>query len=206
MTMPSGSPPPAPMLVPRFFVKQRITLMVNRYEVVAANPDGTEGHLLALAEQKRMKLKEEVIFFADEAKSRAVFSFKARQRLDVHAEHDVLDEGGRPLGSFSKQFGASLLRSTWTLGAPGLQAVGRERRPAIAILRRVWDLIPYLGEVWVPFVFHFDFVDTASGAVVMVSERQKAIRDRYTVTVPDNRLDFRVAASMAVALDALQSR
>jgi hypothetical protein len=41
---------------------------------------------------------------------------------------------------------------------------------------------------------------------VLVSERQKAIRDRYTVTVPDPRLDFRVAASMAVALDALQSR
>jgi hypothetical protein len=58
----------------------------------------------------------------------------------------------------------------------------------------------------VPFVFHFDFVDTATGAPVMTSERQKAIRDRYTVRVPDPRLDFRVAASMAVALDALQSR
>jgi len=206
VTTPPGHQPPAPMLVPRFFVKQRITLMVNRYEVVAANPDGTEGHLLAFAEQKRMKLKEEVTFFADESRSRAVFSFKARQRLDVHAEHDVFDEYGNVLGSFSKQFGASLLRSTWNLSAPGLQSVGRERRPVIAILRRVWDVIPYIGDVWVPFVFHFDFLDSASGAVVLVSERQKAIRDRYDVTVPDPRLDFRVAASMAVALDALQSR
>jgi len=206
VTMPSGQQPPTPMVVPRFFVKQRITVMVNRYEIVAANPDGTEAHLLAYAEQKRMKLKEEVTFFADESRSRAVFSFKARQRLDVHAEHDVFDEFGNALGSFSKQFGASLLRSTWNLSAPGLQAVGRERRPAIAVLRRIWDFIPYLGEVWVPFVFHFDFVDTASGGTVLVSERQKAIRDRYEVTVPDARLDFRVAASMAVALDALQSR
>jgi uncharacterized protein YxjI len=194
------------MVVPAFFVKQRITLMVNRYEVLAANPDGTEGQLLALAEQKRMKLKEEVVFYADEAKSRRVFSFKARQRLDVSAEHDVLDEYGNPLGMFSKQFGASLLRSTWNLSAPGVDAVGRERRPVIAILRRVWDLIPYVGDVWVPFVFHFDFVDTRTGAAVLVSERQKTIRDRYSVTVPDPRLDFRVAASMAVALDALQSR
>jgi uncharacterized protein YxjI len=197
---------PAPMVVPRFFVKQRITVMVNRYEIVAANPDGTEGHLLAFAEQKRMKLKEEVTFYADPSRSRAVFSFKARQRLDVHAEHDVFDEYGTAIGSFSKQFGASLLRSTWNLSAPGLQAVGRERRPVIAVLRRIWDLIPYIGDIWVPFVFHFDFVDTASGAVVLVSERQKAIRDRYEVTVPDPRVDFRVAASMAVALDALQSR
>jgi hypothetical protein len=33
------TPPP----VNRFFVRQKITLMVNRYEVLAANLDGTEG-------------------------------------------------------------------------------------------------------------------------------------------------------------------
>jgi len=198
--------PSAPMVVPAFFVKQRITVMVNRYEVRAVAPDGGEGQLLAFAEQKRMKLKEEVEFFADESRTRRVFSFRARQRLDVHAEHDVLDESGVPLGSFRKQFGASLLRSTWDLSVPGLQAVGQERRMSVAVLRRVWDLLPYVGDVWVPFVFHFDFTDTATGRPVMVSERQKAVRDRYTVTVPDPRLDFRVAASMAVALDALQSR
>jgi uncharacterized protein YxjI len=206
MASPSAYPPPAPMLVPLFFVKQRITVMVNRYEILAANPDGSEGNLLAFAEQKRMKLKEEVNFYADEAKTRRVFSFKARQRLDVHAAHDVFDEQGVPLGMFSKDFGASLLRSTWHLSAPGLEAVGKERRLFIAILRRIWDFIPYIGDVWVPFVFHFDFVDTSTGQTVMVSERRKSIRDRYTVTVPDPRLDFRVAASMAVALDALQSR
>ncbi len=87
-----------------------------------------------------------------------------------------------------------------------MEARGQERRPVIAILRRVWGLIPYIGEVWVPFVFHFDFVDVVSGEPVLVSERRKSVRDRYVVTVPDARLDFRVAASMAVALDALQSR
>ena len=211
MTVPPGSPlppgsQPAAMVVPAFFVKQRITMMVNRYEVLAANPDGSEGQLLALAEQKRMKLKEEVVFYADESRNRRVFSFKARQRLDVGAQHDVYDEYGTAIGMFSKQFGASLLRSTWNLSAPGLEAVGQERRPAIAILRRVWNVLPVVGDIPVPFVFHFDFVDTATGATVLVSERQKAIRDRYTVTVPDPRLDFRVAAAMAVALDALQSR
>jgi hypothetical protein len=116
------------MVVPAFFVKQRITLMVNRYEVIAANPDGSEGPMLAFAEQKRMKLKEEVVFYADASKSRPVFRFKARQRLDVAAQHDVYDEYGTPIGSFGKQFGASLLRSTWKLSAPGIDAVGRERR------------------------------------------------------------------------------
>ena len=202
----STSPDAAPMVVPRFFVRQKITLMVNRYQILESRADGSEGSLLAFAEQKRWAFKEHVTFYANEAKSRPVFAFKARQRLDVHAGHDVLDAQGQPLGYFKKEFGASLLRSTWRMFAPGLEARGQERRLSIAILRRVWDLIPYLGDIWIPFVFHFDFVDTASGQLVMSSERQKTIRDRYRVTVPDPRLDFRVAASMAVALDALPSR
>lgn len=210
MTMPPVPQQPtgeaAVMYVPKFFVKQRITLMVNRYEIRIANPDGTEGALMAFAEQKRMKLKEEINFFTDETRTRRVFSFKARQRLDVHAEHDVFDEGGQQLGYFSKAFGASLLRSTWNLSAPGVQAVGRERSQLVAILRRVWNWIPYIGDIWVPFVFHFDFADTATGRPVLSSERIWAVRDRYGVTVQDQRLDFRVAAAMAVALDALQSR
>jgi hypothetical protein len=118
----------------------------------------------------------------------------------------VFDEHGSTLGQFRKEFGASLLRSTWRLAGPGYEAIGKERRPVLAVVRRVWDFIPFLGDIWVPFVFHFDFVDAATGQPVMSSERRKSIRDRYTVRVPDARVDFRVAASMAVALDALQSR
>ncbi|MGL4172957.1 MAG: hypothetical protein ACRCTR_02625 [Actinomycetota bacterium] len=73
-------------------------------------------------------------------------------------------------------------------------------------MRRAWNFIPYLNHLWAPFLFHFDFFDTATGSPVLISERGKTIRGRYNVTVPDARLDFRVAAAMAVVLDALQSR
>lgn len=46
---------------------------------------------------------------------------------------------------FSKQFGVSLLRSTWDLGAPGVEAVGQERNLFIALLRRFWQFIPTSG-------------------------------------------------------------
>jgi uncharacterized protein YxjI len=206
MTTPQHGQQANPMYVPRFFIRQRITLMVNQYEIYPANPDGSEGPLLAFAQQKRMAFKEQVTFYADEAKTRAVFSFKARKRLDLGSGYDVFDEAGQPLGYFRKEFRKSLLRSTWSLSGPGLEATGTERNAFIAVLRRVWELIPYLGEVWVPFIFHFDFVDRNTAQVVMSSERTMSIRDRYTVDVPDQRLDFRLAASMAVALDALQSR
>ncbi|HEY3005722.1 MAG TPA: hypothetical protein VGJ44_25475 [Kribbellaceae bacterium] len=197
---------PQPMYVSHFFMKQRITVMVNRYELLAANPDGSEGHLLAFAEQKRMAFKEQVTFFADTAKTQPLFSFKARKVIDLGSGYDVTDAHGQPIGWFKKDFGKSLLRSSWHLSAPGVEAFGTERNQTIAILRRVWDFIPYLREVWIPFVFHFDFTDNATGQPVMAVERKKSIRDRYVVTVPDQRLDFRVAAAMTVALDALQSR
>jgi hypothetical protein len=195
-----------PMYVPRFFVRQRITLMVNQYELLAANPDGTEGALLAFAQQKRMAFKEQVTFYADTAKTRPVFSFRARKRLDLGSGYDVLDPAGAPLGGFRKEFGKSLLRSSWQLAGPGISASGTERNQLVAILRRIWEFVPYLGEVWAPFVFHFDFVDNGTGQPVMSSERRWTLRDRYVVDVPDERLDFRLAAAMAVALDALQSR
>ncbi|WP_280113784.1 hypothetical protein [[Micrococcus luteus] ATCC 49442] len=40
----------------------------------------------------------------------------------------------------------------------------------------------------------------------MTSERGRSLRDRYLITLPGARLDGRIAAAMAVALDALQSR
>ena len=104
-----------PSHIPTFLMKQNITVMVNRYEVLAANSDGSEGPLLAFAQQKRMSFKEEVTFFSDSSKSKKLFSFKARHGLDVRAEHDVFDEQGNAVGWFKKEFATSLLRSTWQI-------------------------------------------------------------------------------------------
>ena len=186
-----------PQYVDRFFIKQKITMMVNRYEIRGANPDGTEGRVIAVAQQKRLAFKEQVTFYADEARKQPVFSFKARQRIDLGAVYDVTDGDGQPLGTFQKDFAASLLRSSFHLTGPGIDAYGQERNQAIAIIRRFIDL---------PFTFHFDFADKQTGAVVMTSERQFSLRDRYTVTVNDPRIDFRLAAAMAVGLDALLGR
>jgi uncharacterized protein YxjI len=195
------------MQVPAFSMKQRITMMANKYELIATNPDGTDGPLLAFAQQKRMAFKEEVTFYTDDAKSQVVFSFKARKRLDLGSGYDVFDASGQSIGWFKKEFGKSLLRSSWQLAAAGIEAAdGTERNATIAIVRRIWQFVPFVGEIPLPFIFHFDFVDRATAQPVMSVERKISVRDRYRVSVQDGRLDFRVAAAMTVALDALQSR
>jgi uncharacterized protein YxjI len=194
------------MYVPAFSMKQRITMMANKYELIATNPDGTDGPLLAFAQQKRMAFKEQVTFYADDSKSQVVFSFKARKRIDLGSGYDVFDANGQPIGWFKKEFGKSLLRSSWQLSADGLNADGTERNATVAIVRRVWDFVPFVGEIPLPFIFHFDFTDRATAQPVLSVERRMSVRDRYRITVQDPRLDFRVAAAMTVALDALQSR
>jgi hypothetical protein len=191
--------------IERFAVVQRITMMVNRYEIRAVDPEGQPTELLAIAQQKRMAFKEEVTFYAEEERRNPVFSFKARKRLDLAATYDVTDPAGVALGTFRKDFGKSLLRSTWHLDAPGVQAVGTERSQAVALARRAWEMLPIVENLPSPFLFHFDFT-AASGTVVMSSQRGRSLRDRYDVRVPGAGLDGRVAAAMAVALDALQSR
>lgn len=187
----------AEMYLPSFYVQQKFAMTTNRYSLFAANPDGSFGQLMGLAEQKRLAFKEEVTFYADETKARKVFGFKARKRLDLNSGYDITDEGGQQIGFFRKDFGASLLRSTFHLEGPGYAGTGQERSQLVALLRRFTD-IPFLA-------FHFDFVD-ASGAPLISVERQVSVRDKYTVTVPDERVDFRVAAAVAVGLDALMQR
>ncbi|WP_327634189.1 hypothetical protein OHB24_29885 [Kribbella sp. NBC_00482] len=196
----------APMYVPAFSMKQRVTLMANKYELIATNPDGTDGALLAFAQQKRMAFKEQVTFYSDDTKTQPVFSFKARKTIDLGSGYDVYDADGQAIGWFKKEFGKSLLRSSWQLSAAGVEADGTERNQTIAIVRRVWDFVPFIGEIPLPFIFHFDFTDRSGGQPVLSVERKMSVRDRYRITVQDERLDFRVAAAMTVALDALQSR
>ena len=201
---------PAATTTERYSLRQKITLMVNRYEIRAVDASGVEGPVLAIAQQKRMAFKEQVTFFADEARTQPVFSFKARTRMDLGATYDVFDASGASIGWFRKDFAKSLLRSSWHLGTPdGLEAFGTERNKNIAILRRVWDVIPVVGDIPLPFIFHFDFT-APDGSVVLTSERQRSLRDRYDIRVPRAsngwQLDWRVGLSMAVALDALQSR
>ena len=49
-------------------------------------------------------------------------------------------------------------------------------------------------------------LEIAVGAPLFSVERKMSIGDRYRVAVPDQRVDFRVAAAVAVALDALMAR
>ena len=193
------------LVAERFTVTQRLTMMVNRYEVRALR-DGAPGELFAMAQQKRMALRESVTFYADEDRRQPVFGFRADRKIDLGATYVVTDGSGSSIGSFRKDFARSLLRSTWHLDQPGTSTLlGQERNFAVAVIRRIWDFLPFISSI--PFIWplHFDFV-AADGTRVLSVERGRSLRDKYVVTVHNPALDRRLAAAVAVGLDALMSR
>jgi uncharacterized protein YxjI len=180
-----------------FLVKQRITLMINRYEVWTADSSGSPLSQVAFVEQKRMTLKEQVTLYTDERKSAVLGAFKARKVIDLSGSYDVTDGSGGPIGLFRKDFARSLLRSTWHVEQPGqATTTGQERSLLVASIRRFTDItfLPY----------HFDFV--RDGAAVFSVDKKWGIRDKYVVSIGDPRIDRRLVIAMAVGLDALQSR
>lgn len=189
-----------PQQATRFRVAQRLSLLANRYDISVADGSGRPvGPPVAFAQQKRMALRESVTLYTDESAREVLCRFAARQVFDVRATYDVYDGAGAPLGSFRKEFGASLLRTTFVLEQPGAPQVrGQERSLLLALFQRFGPEIP------VPLPVHFDF--RAGDDVVMSVERAFSVRDAYDLRVPVPWLDRRLAFAMAVGLEALLGR
>ncbi|HVE97836.1 MAG TPA: DUF2510 domain-containing protein [Mycobacteriales bacterium] len=198
-------PTARPAVPPRLHILQKITPFQNVYRVFW-DDNGSPGQLVAFVKQKRMALKEAFTVYSDEAATRAVLSIKADRRIDIRSAMTVTDPGtGEHVGTVRKKGAASVLRSTWQLEQPGLPTVTiTERSLPIALLRRVWGLIPYANNIPVPWVFHFDAV--GGGSPVFTHTRVWGWRDRYIMEIQDQRLDFRMAIAIGILMDAMQHR
>jgi hypothetical protein len=191
-----------------FFVDQLIRPIANLYRISTLGPDGASpGEPLAFVRQKKLAIKEDIRFFADETEAEERFRIKARAVFEVRGRFDVTTPEGERIGLLEKVFGISLLRSTWRIYDANEQqvALAQEKSMPIAILRRAIDLVPY-GEL-VPIVFQFTIL--MDGREVGELRRPIGLRDRYILKLggdPDRRIDRRVAVALAIALDALQSR
>jgi len=195
----------------RLFVQQRFAPLANRYTISTVGPDGqSPGEFLCRVQQKRMKIREQITFYADEAQQVPVLQLKARRVLEFRGVTDVLLPHGQPIGTLRKLFGKSLLRSTWEVQDPGgnVVATAEESSLFIAILRRVWGRLPIVGDLPFLLPFHFD-IAAPSGQQLGTYRRIWGIRDRYLLDLtpdPQRSLDRRIMMAFTVALDALQDR
>jgi uncharacterized protein YxjI len=200
---------------PRLIVQQKITPFVNKYTLLQANDDGTVGGVVGLAQQKRLAMKEKVMFYTDEKRDRLAFTFRAEKVLDVHGRYMVEDANGTLIGMFKKEFMQSLVNSTWKIfdASGNERAVVKENNQWLAVLRRFGGELPLIGMVVelvvMFFKYHFVFTDPVSGRPMATYQKTTLFRDHYVLQADDElwgSIDWRVLAAMSVALDALQSR
>jgi hypothetical protein len=192
----------------RYLVDQLIRPIVNLYRVTPlAAGETPAGGPVAFVRQKKMAIREDIRFYADESETNELFRIKARSILDIGGSRYDVFAGEERLGALEHQFGASLLRSTWRVrdGADAEVLIARERSLPLAILRRVIDFVPY-GEM-IPIPYNFEFL--RDGQVVGSMNRKFQLRDRYVLDLSgdhDKQLDRRLAIALAIGLDTLQNR
>jgi hypothetical protein len=192
----------------RFLVDQLLRPVANLYRVTPlAAGETPAGPPVAFVRQKKLAIKEDIRFYADESEQQELFRIKARSAFDIGgARYDVF-AGDEKLGTLEHQFRASLLRSTWRVrGADDAELlVAQERSLPLAIVRRVIDFVPY-GEL-IPIPYNFDLL--SGGRVVGGMNRKLQLRDRYVLDLSGDHervVDRRLAIALAIGLDTLQNR
>ena len=194
----------------RFLIDQLVRPIANLYRITPlAAGDTPAGDPIAFIRQKKLAIREDIRFFADESESQELFRIKARSILDIGgAKYDVTDAAGQFIGSLEHHFGKSLLRSTWHVrGSDGEEvAVARERSLFAAILRRAIDFAGDWG-AFVPIPYNFDIL--IGGEVAGKMDRKFQLRDRYVLDLAgdtERKLDRRLGVALAIGLDTLQNR
>jgi hypothetical protein len=193
----------------RYLVDQLIRPIANLYRVTpVAAGEAPAGPPIAYVRQKKLAIKEDIRFYADEGETRELFRIAARSMLDIGGSRYDVIAGDERIGFLWHKFKESLIRTTWHLGGPSEEevALARERSVVGAVLRRVVDFVPDIGG-WIPIPYNFEFL--ADGQVVGGMDRKFQLRDRYVLDLSgdtDKKIDRRVAIALAVALDALQNR
>jgi hypothetical protein len=193
----------------RFKIDQLVRPIANLYRVTPlAIGETPAGPPIAYVRQKKLKIKEDIRFYADEGETQELFRIKARSLLDFGgSRYDVL-EGEERIGLLWHKFRESLIRTTWHVGGPDEQeiALARERSKAGAIARRAIDFVPYVGE-YIPIPYNFEIL--MGDQVIGGMDRKFKLRDEYVLDLSDDRekkLDRRLAVALAIGLDTLQNR
>jgi len=194
----------------RYLVDQVIRPIANLYRVTPlAAGETPAGPPIAYVRQKKLAIKEQIRFYADEGETQELFHIQARTWLDTGgSKYDVVDAQQGNIGLLEHVFGKSLFRSTWRVSSPLEEelAIARERSQVMAIARRVIDFVPDIGGL-IPIPYNFEIL--AGERVIGGMDRKFQLRDRYILDLtPDTEkvLDRRLAIALAIGLDTLQNR
>lgn len=160
--------------------------------------------LVVYAEAKRMKLKEEITLYQDEAKTQPLAGIKAQQAIDFGPTYNIKDpESGQILGALKRKgWSSTFVQDSWQILDPEGETIGtiQEDSTGMSMLRRFSKLVSYV----VPQNYHM----TINGA--HVGELRRSINlflVKYDIAFDTDYLhnhDWRVVLSYPVVLALIE--
>lgn len=152
-----------------------------------------DGQLIMYIQHPLLRLREEFMVYADEAKTRPLLRVKSRQIIAINFAYEVDDAvTGERLGAVQKKGLRSIVRDKFIVFGPDEREVGYAEEQGASILRR---FLPFLTSK------HAIFVEGQQ--VAFIRQRFRWFTKEFEVDLQPSQLDPRFV--LAVALLALMA-
>lgn len=150
-----------------------------------------DGQLIMYIQHPLLRLREEFMVWADEAKTRPLLKVKSRQVVAINFSYDVSDaETGELLGTVQKKGLRSILRDKFILLDPRGAEIGYAEEQGAALLRRLFPILTSKHAIFV-----------GGHQVAFIRQRFRLFTKEFTVDTHPSSVDPRFV--LAVALLAL---
>ena len=150
-----------------------------------------DGQLIMYIQHPLLKLREEFMVYADEAKTRPLLRVKSKQVIAINFSYEVLDaETGQELGAVQKRGLRSIIRDKFHIFDASGTEVGYAEEQGASILRRFF---PWLTSKHAIFV--------GGSQVASIKQRFRFFTKEFEVDTQPSALDPRFV--LAIALLAL---
>ncbi len=135
----------------------------------------TNGQLICFSQAKAFKLKEDIAFYRDEAKTSELFRVKARNVIDISAIYDMFDVNGQVFGSLRRKgLASAFVRDEWLI----LDATGKEVGSVVedsnllGVLRRWVDYVAF----FIPQKYHVTY---QGKEIATIQQRKNPLTVKY---------------------------
>ena len=159
------------------------------------------GDLIFYVKQKRFKLKEEIIVYADVKKLQPLFYIKADRIIDFSAVYKFSDVDGNYIGSVKRQGMKSLWRARYDIfdGETSTMNI-QEKNPWVKVADALFAEIPIVG-LFTDYVFNPKYIVSRNDEnVVMHLEKIPSFLSRQFTIKASDRLNSRQEEQVLLSL------
>ncbi len=176
----------------------KIGTLANDFTAKDAN-----NETVAYVKQKLFKLKEQVIVYSDEKKTKEMFYIKANKWLDFNTTYNFTSADGIELGKIARKGWKSLMKAQYELYDENEKQdlVIKEENPWAKVFDSLFSEIPIIGML-TGYVFNPKYIITRPDGtlVARISKRKSFFGRRFSI---DKLSEFESGEELRVLLGSM---